>query len=287
MRDRELGPAVVTHGGAGNVPEVKDGCERAIEAALREVRAVEMAVAAVVVLEDDERMNAGTGAVLRLDGTAQLDASVMDARGFGSVAVVENIKNPVRLARAVYDSPHMMVAGAGAAALAARLGLKKSDPVTERQRAKHDERMKNLPADPTFQKLYGGVDPRFYRGQIGDTVGAVVRDASGAFAAASSTGGIWCAVAGRVGDTPIPGAGIYVGAHGAVAATGQGEFIWREMCSLRVHDAIARGLSAQAACDEVLAQFRAKHADVDCGLIAVDATSTGASATTQMPCAST
>jgi L-asparaginase/beta-aspartyl-peptidase (threonine type) len=287
MRSRDRGPAVVTHGGAGNVPDVKDGCVHAVEVALQEKSALEMAVAAVVVLEDDPRMNAGTGAVLRLDGTAQLDASVMDGHGFGSVAVVEGIKNPVKLARAVYGSPHMMVAGGGAIALAARLGLEKSDPITPRQREKHEERMRNLPAEPTFQRLYGGVDPRFYRAQVGDTVGAVVRAADGSFAAASSTGGIWCAIAGRVGDTPIPGAGLWVGPFGAVAATGSGELIWREMCSLRVHDAIARGLSAQAACDEVLALFRAKHAGVDCGLIAVDSTSTGAAATTQMPWAST
>ncbi len=306
-------PLVVAHGGAGNVPEVKDGCERACAAALealaRGASALDAAVAGCVVLEDDPRMNAGTGAVLRLDGKAQLDASVMDAAGFGAVAVVEGWKNPVKLARAVYDSPHMLIAGPGGDELAARLGLEPALPISDAQRARHAARMKNLDNEPRWRTLYGGVDPRIWRdvaaGDGGpgdvepgdpmrgaaarpprgacDTVGVAVRDAGGAFALASSTGGIWCAIRGRVGDTPIPGAGLYVGPAGAVAATGVGEAIWQDMVSLRVHDAMAGGLSAQAAVDQALASFRARHAGVDVGVVAVDARGGGGGSTATMP----
>jgi L-asparaginase/beta-aspartyl-peptidase (threonine type) len=277
---------------------VRDGCEAA-NAAARAVleqggSALDAAVAAVVVLEDDPRMNAGTGSVIRMDasrregGGAQMDASVMDRRGFGAVAVVEGLKNPVKLARAVYDSPHLMLAGAGAMELAERLGLEKGDPLTERQRDRHAARMKKLDEDPRFQQMWGGLPEQFWRG-VGDaggacdTVGAVVRDAHGEFAAAASTGGLWCALRGRVGDVPIPGAGIWVGERGAVAATGVGEAIWREMLSKRVHDALVDGASPQAAVDDAVRFMATRHPDADVGLIVVDDNGSGGGATGQMP----
>jgi L-asparaginase/beta-aspartyl-peptidase (threonine type) len=248
---------------------VVDGCEAACAAALMHERALDAAIAAVVVLEDDPRTNAGTGSALRpaVDGvlaheSAQMDASVMDAHGFGAVAVVEDLKNPVKLAAVVHGSPHMLLAGAGAMELAARLGLQRADPVTEAQRARFCSR------------LHSGAS---------DTVGAVVRDAFGAFAVASSTGGTSSAPRGRVGDVPIPGAGLWVGDAGAVAATGIGEVIWREMLAKRCHDEMARGLSAQAAVDACVAFIRDEHPGVDVGLIAVDAASHGGGATGRMP----
>lgn len=288
---------VLAHGGAANVPEVRDGCEAACAAARQVLEeggsALDAAVAAVVVLEDDPRMNAGTGSVIRFDGGSeragvQMDASVMDRRGFGAVAVVEGLKNPVRLARAVYDSPHMMLAGPGANELAARLGLVVAEPITPRQRQKHAERMARLSEEPRFREMWSGVPDAFWKavGDAGgacDTVGAVVRDAQGEFAVASSTGGLWCALRGRVGDVPIPGAGLHVGPSGAVAATGVGEVIWQEMLSRRVHDAIAGGKSAQEAVDEAIAWMRERHPGQDVGLIAVGTVDHGGGATGQMP----
>lgn len=237
-------------------------------------------------------MNAGTGSVIRLDGGpdrgVQMDASVMDRRGFGAVAVVEGVKNPVKLARAVYDSPHMMIAGAGANELASRLGLEMADPVTARQREKHAARMAKLDEEPRFREMWGAMPDAFWKavGDAGgacDTVGAVVRDGRGEFAVASSTGGLWCAVRGRVGDVPIPGAGLHVGPWGAVAATGVGEVIWQEMLSRRVHDAIAGGKTAQEAVDEALAWMHERHPGQDVGLIAASAVDQGGGATSQMP----
>lgn len=289
MRRLDPPPCAVTHGGAANVQSVRDGCEAAARAAIAVLAQrgspLDAAVAAVVLLEDDPRMNAGTGSVIRLEGSgAQMDAAVMDAAGFGSVAVVEDLKNPVLLARAVYDSPHLMMAGAGAMELAARLGLARADVVTEAQREKHKARLAKLADEPLWQ----GVPAAFWQttrdvGGACDTVGAVVRDAQGRFAAAASTGGLWCALRGRVGDVPIPGAGLFVGAAGAVAATGVGEIIWREMIARRVHDCMAGGRSAQEACDEAVSFLRRAHAGFDVGVIAVDAQGHGAAVTTQMP----
>jgi L-asparaginase / beta-aspartyl-peptidase len=295
------GACVLAHGGAANEAAVVDGCEAACAAARGVLEAggsaLEAAVAAVVVLEDDPRMNAGTGSVIRLGegaegGGIQMDASVMDAGGFGAVAVVEGLKNPVKLARAVYDSPHRMIAGPGAMELAARLGLEPADPTTDRQRERYRARMARLDEDPRFRAMWSGVPDAFWRALEGahergggacDTVGAVVRDGRGRFAVASSTGGIWCALRGRVGDVPISGAGWWVGPAGAVAATGVGEVIWQEMLSLRVHDAVAAGRAPQQAIDEALAQLRVRHPGQEVGLLAVSATAAGGGATGQMP----
>jgi beta-aspartyl-peptidase (threonine type) len=269
---------IVTHGGAANVPDVADGCARACARGLARGSALEAVVEAVVVLEDDPRMNAGTGSVLRIGGSAQMDAAVMDAHGFGAVAVVEGVKNPVRLARAVYDSPHLLLAGPGAMELAERLGIERADVVTDRARARYAERVARLGDEP----LWRGVPQQYWRGAC-DTVGAVCRDDQGAFAAAGSTGGLWCSLRGRVGDVPIPGAGLYVGAAGAVAATGVGEVIWREMISRRVHDAMAAGMSAQQACDDAVAMVRERHAPHDVGVIALDQRGYGVAVTGRMP----
>ena len=295
-------PAVVTHGGAANDPANRDACTAANDAALEVLRrggsALDAAVAAVVVLEDDPRLNAGTGATLRLDGRVQLDASVMDIRGFGAVAALEDTRNPVHVARAVYDLPHLLVVGDGATALARTLGLPGSAPISAAQRLRHEQRMARLGAG-SGEALWRGVDERFWRPHCPpaaagasaeddpagtcDTVGAVVRDGRGDFAAAGSTGGLWCALRGRVGDVAIPGAGVFVGPLGAVACTGVGELIWRELLSRRVHDLLDGPRSAQVVVDDVIAGMRERHPGVDVGVIAVGANTMGAAVTGSMP----
>ncbi len=288
-------PAVVSHGGASNDPANRDACVAANDAALLVLRAggsaLEAAVAAVVVLEDDPRLNAGTGATLRLDGRVQLDASVMDRRGFGAVAALEDTLNPVRVARAVYDLPHLLIVGDGATALARTLGLPGAAAVTAGQKDKHERRMAKLgtPAGVSgWLGLWQGVDERFWKqasdlGGACDTVGAVVRDAGGDFGAAASTGGLWCSLRGRVGDVAVPGAGIFVGALGAVACTGVGELIWRELLARRVHDLLGAGRGVQVVVDDVIAGVRERHPGFDVGVIAIDATTGGAAVTGSMP----
>lgn len=192
--------------------------------------AVDAVAAAVVVLEEDEHFNAGRGAGLTADGRAELDAAIMagDGRRAGAVAQLTRVRNPVKLARRVMDaSPHVFLAGPGAEGFAEAQGLELVDNdwfVLPEKRAQLAEL---LASDDPFdtQMKYG-------------TVGAVARDVNGHVAAATSTGGITGKRWGRVGDTPVIGAGTYADDRAAaVSATGTGEHFQRaaagyEICSL-------------------------------------------------------
>lgn len=252
--------AIAVHGGAGVIPSADltpqvDAAFRAgLGAALRVGYAVlsgggsslDAVTAAVVALEEDPLFNAGRGAVLCADGGHELDAAIMDGRDLraGAVAGVRHVRNPVRLARHVMEhTPHVMLAGPGADALAADAGLVSMPNdwfTTERRRAELDRYRAGL-------------------ARVGDeaslgTVGAVALDAQGHLAAATSTGGMTGKRAGRVGDTPIIGAGTYAADDCcAVSATGHGEYFIRaavahEIASLMRH----RGLGVQQAADEVV-----------------------------------
>src|SRR5580692_4598132 len=135
----------IAHGGVGSPPEWSDGCRLAVDAAMKVVEAggdpVDAAVAGVVVMEDDPRFNAGTGARVRLDGKSiQMDASVMRSDGkFGAVAGIERVKNPVRVARAVMDSPHLLLQGDGATRFARTLGMPDYDPTTPESLRRWDD----------------------------------------------------------------------------------------------------------------------------------------------------
>jgi beta-aspartyl-peptidase (threonine type) len=239
--------AAVAHGGAGSDPAHSDGCRSAVDVALASLRATNdplaAAVAGVVVLEDDVRFNAGTGSVVRLDGSIQMDASVMTSDGgFGAIAGIERVKNPVLVARAVRETPHLLLAGDGATRFARTLGHAEHDPSTPARVAAMEELKARLGgADPTLPAFWRGDDWRqrwnyaLSPAQLGidrarqlrgsDTVGLVVRTADGRFAAALSTGGTAVMLRGRVGDVPLLGAGLFAGPHGAAAATGTGERI--------------------------------------------------------------
>lgn len=275
----EPGPlpaAAMAHGGALSNPAFSDGCRAAVDAALDALEKngdpLEAAIAGVVVLEDDPRFNAGTGSRVRLDGkTVQMDAAVMRSDGrFGAVAVIEAVKNPVLVARAVMDTPHLLLAGDGATQFARTLGMAPYDPATpERKQQTADLIEKLRRADPTLPAGWQGFDWRSRwnfettleaagltaRDLGSDTVGVVVRASDGRFAAAISTGGTALTLRGRVGDVPILGAGVYAGPRGAVAATGTGERIIEATLSRRVYDWIAAGMSpadaAQRAVDEL------------------------------------
>lgn len=222
MPDAHL-PAVAVHGGAGDSPAGEGapdltGVRRAAEAAWAVVTAggtaLDAVEAAVRLLEDDPAYNAGTGACLDAEGEVALDASIMDGAtlGCGAVAVVRDVKNPVTLARRVMDrTSHVLLAGDGASAFARRVGIPPHPGallVTPAQRARWEARRAGLAID----------------GEPKGTVGAVVRDARGHLAAATSTGGVPMKLPGRVGDSAVIGAGTYADdLLGAVSCTGEGE----------------------------------------------------------------
>ena len=294
------GPVVVTHGGAGGSPDWRDGCERAAEAGWAAMggggSALEAAIEATVVLEDDPRMNAGTGSNFRLDGkTIEMDAAVADHRlRFGAVAAVQMVQNPVRAARLVMDTPHLLLCGEGATRFAHARGLPSFYPVSERARERFARIRRFFAGEPALEaESWRGVDPsRFWNlptplrealGEIagpGDTVGAVARDSSGGFGAGLSTGGTSIMLLGRVGDTPILGAGLYAGPAGAVAATGDGEEIIRRLLAKQVYDWIEAGSPVGEAVDRGVGLVPRAFG---VGLIAVSRTGQGGASNRTMP----
>jgi L-asparaginase/beta-aspartyl-peptidase (threonine type) len=284
---------IITHGGAGAPGRYQDGPQAAAVAGLSRMGAGEgalsAAVAAAVLLEDDPRFNAGTGSHFRLDGrTIEMDAAVMTSDGrFGAVLCLRRTRNPVRVAEAVTRTPHLMLAGRGAQLFARRLGHPDYNPATPEARQRYRRWKRHFASGqfPSPDSAWHGFDIKAHwnfphEWRLGDTIGAVARDAEGNFAVANSTGGTATMLLGRVGDTPIYGAGLFAGPHGAVAATGEGEEIVRRILCLRVYERIAAGVSARHACAEALATF---PPEIYVGLIALDRTGSGSATSHDMP----
>lgn len=290
-------PAILVHGGALTPQTSYDGCESAAKAgfeALLEGRtALEAALAAAVVLEEDPRFNAGTGSSLCLDGeTIQMDAAVMDSEGhFGAVAGISGVRNPVLVARRLMDTPHLILCGEGAGRFARACGFEAFNPLTPQAKQRY-----LFVHAALKEQNYGGLSeylepfdlpatwnfPRSLEQVIGcpDTIGAVARDREGRFAVAASTGGTTLMLLGRVGDVPIMGAGVYAGPFGAVTATGHGEELIRHMVCKRVYDRMVEGAHPEEACEEVVATFPER---TPIGLIAVSRTDEGAASNRPMP----
>lgn len=253
-----LAPVVVVHGGAGDVPRGKraahaDGCRRAAEAGLavltRGGSAVEAAVRAAEVLEDDPRFNAGTGACLTEEGTLELDAAVMEGAGlrFGGVTCLPAFENPIRVAlAALEDGRHALYAGEGAARFARERGFVPADPSA-------------MITDAAEKRLRKALAERETEAWAGGTIGALACDAEGRLAAATSTGGMVGKRAGRVGDTPLPGAGTWADdSAGAASATGVGERILRFGLARHACELVRAGVPAQPAADAAIAAFGAR-----------------------------
>jgi isoaspartyl peptidase/L-asparaginase-like protein (Ntn-hydrolase superfamily) len=277
------------HGGAGSLRIRMDGTDRAADKALAHLKtgapALDGALAGVVVLEDDPRFNAGTGANIRLDGkTIQMDAACMDGAtgAFGAVAAIERVKNPVLVARKVMDTPHILIVGEGATRFARAMGFPDYDPTCAENRTRFQRVQAILKgSDPRQIEAWKRYDwrkgwnfPTPLKEALGpsDTVGCVTRDAAGRFAAAISTGGTTITFYGRVGDVPMYGAGIYAGPKGAVACTGNGEDIVKHLVAKAAYDRLAMDLPAQEAVDQTLASFPER---IDLGLVAIGPDSTG------------
>jgi L-asparaginase / beta-aspartyl-peptidase len=255
-------PALVVHGGSGADPtdgrdELRAGVTAAMLAGWRVLtaggRALDAVEAAVRVLEDHPRFNAGRGSVLTSDGTVEMDASIMegDRLQCGAVAAVSRIANPIALARRVLDANrHVLLVGEGAHTFARAAGMAECDPstlVTERQR----RRLATHAASP-------------------GTVGAVALDRHGTVAAATSTGGVVGKHPGRVGDTALIGCGTYADSTlGGVSCTGSGEAIIRVVLARRALDYLKEAddpdYAAKVAVDLLVEEGRGEG-----GLILVD-----------------
>ena len=263
---------LVIHGGAGVIERDRITPEReaAVRAALRKAidagsavldnggKAIDAVEATIRVLEYDPNFNAGRGAVFTSAGTNELDSSIMDGatREAGAVAGVTMTRHPISLARAVMEkSPHVMLSGDGADAFSSEHGLEQVDPSWFRT----EERWEQLQKFKADHKALGDFEREVKYG----TVGAVARDMHGNLAAGTSTGGMTGKLYGRVGDSPIIGAGTYADNRAcAVSATGAGEFYIREGVA---HEICARirflGEGPQEAADTVQAETKALGGD--------------------------
>jgi beta-aspartyl-peptidase (threonine type) len=284
-------PRIIVHGGAGTIPldqldAYAHGTALAAQAGQstldRGGSALAAVLAAVVALEDDPTFNAATGSALTSEGLPQCDAFVMvDDLNCGGVAGVYGVKNPVLLAHAVMErTPHHLLCGLGAEAFADEQGIARCDIASQITPRKLEtwQRMKDSGAqfwgDPEM------IDPvalAGYEDQRG-TVGACARDRWGNLAVASSTGGIMLKLPGRVGDTPIPGAGSYCSGTGAVTCTGHGEAALRTCLAKYCHDLLEAGMPVLEAAQRAV-EYCSYRTFGLIGLIAMDAAGNRAYAT--------
>ncbi|ELY89518.1 beta-aspartyl-peptidase [Natrialba hulunbeirensis JCM 10989] len=300
---------VLVHGGAGSDPDepaprqaVLDEAAETSAATSDPVDAVE---AAIHVLESSPRFNAGVGSAVQSDGAIRTDAGIMtDDRAVGAACSMPNVEHAVSVARVVMeDTPHGFVSGEHAVELAEAFDVETGvDLWSERTREKWAETEADRPTDGVASELewiqdqYGQTDPggrdedsdgetaTTEQTETGardgdldhDTVGAVAFDGEH-LAAATSTGGRWLALAGRVGDVPQVGSGFYCSPAAAVSATGAGEDIARVTLSRRVARHVERGLDADAAAELAIDEF-AELTGSTAGVIAVDSSGTLGSA---------
>ena len=273
--------AIAIHGGSGTItrtsltPEKESAYRSVLAEALEAGRRVlagggaslDAVTAAVKVMEDSPLFNAGKGSVFTNEGTNEMDASIMDGkdRRAGAVAGVTTVRNPIEAARAVMEqSRHVFLSGKGAERFAAEKGLAIADPsyfrTDERwQQLKRAKERDALPMDHDAPKAKPANSGLQEEHEKFGTVGAVALDQAGNLAAATSTGGITNKRYGRVGDSPVIGAGTWAENESvAVSATGTGEMFLR---GATAHDIAAlvkyKGLSPQRAADEALAKVAA------------------------------
>lgn len=251
-------PAIIVHGGAGpirddSLPQRLDGCKVAAQAGWailqRGGSALDAVEAAVVVLEDNPLFNAGTGSTLNCLGEIEMDAAIMDGKSLqaGAVGAVQGIKNPIRLARRLLeDRRHVLLVGEGAALFAAEVGIPQVPAgclMVEAERKRWQER-------------HG-------------TVGAVALDAGENIAVATSTGGIFNKLPGRVGDSPVLGCGTYADEIGGVSCTGHGEAIMRVLLAKTALDFLGAGMQPAECADRAVTLLLEKTSSTG-GLIMID-----------------
>jgi len=272
-------PVILVHAGAGGVSEdlvsqeaeCREALENALSAAaasLEAGNAVDAVCAAVMVMEGFALFNAGYGSVLCSDGSVEMSAAVMRGsdRAAGAVAMLQRTRHPVAAALSLLDAPPVLLAGTRADEHAEGVGLEQLDPsqfVTDRQRRRLERWLSTREG--------GGGSAAPDRGALSDrgTVGAVCLDGSGLLAAATSTGGRLGQRPGRVGDSPLIGAGTWADRAVAVSCTGAGEAFIRCGAARLLGALVAQGASVESAARTVLDEVA--ECDGVGGVIAVDA----------------
>ena len=275
--------AIVIHGGAGTITKASltDEKEAAIRATLKEsiqagykllldgASSTDAVIAAINVMEDSPLFNAGKGAVFNAAGKNEMDASIMEGAGLnaGAVASISHIKNPINLASKVMtESEHVMLMGEGAEEFARQQGFEMMDPAYFYT----DFRWKQLQRIKAKEVAHQDITNEDQHDQWFSTVGAVALDQQGDLAAGTSTGGTSNKRWGRVGDSPIIGAGTYANNKScAVSATGHGEFFIRYVVAYNICNRVELGTPLAEAADTVVNDILVK-AKGEGGVIAMD-----------------
>jgi len=277
---------IVVHGGAGawnpersqpGLEGVKKAAKTGFEILKHGGSAVDSVMEAVAVMEDAGAFNAGYGSSLNIDKRVEMEASIMDGKTLqaGAVGLLEDIKNPVRLAKIVMEkTDHVFVVGEGAEKLAEMFNLERRQPTTELRLKYYENQRKALLEGrsrlPRLANLVKNHPELFTL----ETVGAVALDKKGNVAAATSTGGFPLKLPGRIGDSPLIGCGNYADNQaGACSATGVGEIAIRLVLSKAVCDFMESGKTAQEAVEFAIKLVNRRIPDTynSMGLIAVDA----------------
>ena len=270
---------LAVHGGAGNwrvdattLAAVKMAIKQALEEGFKAYHSgssLDMVVAAVEVLENSGVFNAGIGSVVDLSGSISMDAGVMYRRRAGAVAYVKYPKNPIKLARFVLEkTDHVIIAGDAADNIAKKIGLEPHPGPSKKVLELYKDYLNKIVKGEAKSIPY----PKSLAAwlSLGDTVGAVALDRNGDLAAGVSTGGVFLKMPGRVGDSPIPGAGFYANECGAAAATGVGEYIILTHATFRIVEDICKGKDVQEAVGNVLESIGNVYGSGVAGFIALD-----------------
>lgn len=276
--------AIVIHGGAGTISraslsaekeaEIRAVLEKSIQAGYQKLQegaaSTEAVTTAINIMEDSPLFNAGKGAVFDADGKNMMDASIMEGKGLnaGAVAAVSHIKNPIDLASKVMtESEHVMLIGEGAEEFARDHGFEMTDPKYFHTDFRWQQ-LQRIKAKETAKQASAEADRK---DEWFSTVGAVALDKSGTLAAGTSTGGTSNKRWGRVGDSPIIGAGTYANNEScAVSATGHGEYFIRYVVAYNICNRVELGTPVAEAADTVVNDVLVK-ARGEGGVIAMDA----------------
>ncbi|XP_023344406.1 isoaspartyl peptidase/L-asparaginase isoform X2 [Eurytemora carolleeae] len=269
----DVAPVVLVHGGAGSIPpeyeeEKINGMKNAVREGWNMLQssdnALNAAISAVKIMEDDPAFNAGRGSKLTILGQVEMDAAVMDGKQMeaGGVACLKGIKHPIEAARSVMEnSSHVLLVGEGAGKFAIKNGGEEVGDdwlITDRSRQLLDEYLRNhniSHIDSEMIWTFEHLGHQFGHG----TVGAVVVDTHGNLAAATSTGGITGKIPGRVGDSPSVGHGVFAdNLSAAISCTGSGETFMKAGVARRIASKIEMGLSPKDAAEEALEYMKVR-----------------------------
>jgi beta-aspartyl-peptidase (threonine type) len=273
--------SIIVHGGVGAVSHDK---EAAVIAGVRQAviagsdvlasggSSLDAVETAINILEDNPLFNCGTGSVLTFDGDVEMDAAVAygPGLGFGAIAGIKNIQHPISLARMVMEkTDHVLLQGGGAQEFARMMGIAPHNPITEERRiqwrAYREKFLRGDAGDWPKLKALMKEHPEFMHG----TVGAVAMDEKGEVAAGTSTGGVFLKMLGRVGDTPLPGAGTYATKFGGASSTGLGESMMRTLITKTACDFMRMGLDAQGAASGAV-NMLSNILGTEAGIIVID-----------------